>query len=116
MTPSRARIIMMMPLCLASASMRPRPPQCGAAAVMVPGPVMVLRARSPGGQRAGMGLCRHEIMPSRAAGVPAGPGPASSITAGKALGTVAAGSHHDSARLAVSRSAGLSLLEVSCAA
>jgi hypothetical protein len=59
--------------CLSAA--RPRRRQCGAAAVMVPGSVMDLRARSPGGQRAGMRLCRHEIVPSRAAGVPAGPGP-----------------------------------------
>ena len=105
---TQARIMIMMPLCLASVRL-----QC-AAAVMVPGPVMVLRARSPGGQRAGMRLCRHEIVPSlaRAAGVPAGPGPAFKYNRGKALGT--AGSR--SAGLAVSRSAGLALLEVSCAA
>ena len=66
MTPSRSGYVL------------PRP-QC-AAAVMLPGPGMVLRARSRGGQRAGMRLCRHEIVPSEsraaAAAVPAGPGPA----------------------------------------
>jgi len=57
--------------CLSAAAVR----RCGHGA----GAVMVLpsRARSPGEQRAGMRfkLCRHEIVPSRAAAaVPAGPG------------------------------------------